>query len=346
MMLGTIRALAIGALLLVGALGADLRPAAAADTEWKMHIVWVPARDEAQTYQKFVDSVNERTGDKLKIQLFNGGSLGVKDVDMLRLLPPGNVFQIAGFYPGYVTRDVPEFANLLPSGLIDDPNKIVELLPMLRELYQGVYDKWGIKLLAFLIPQNRTFHVFCAEPINTLEGLKGKKIRVHEQHSVEMFKKLGIAAQVIPQNDMYVALQQGVVDCAYYPAGYAKTQSLQEVVKHGAYLTPYAIHPLSIIVSKKAFDELPPDVQQIVQEEATKMEKEQIARFQTGEWDDAQIKELVAAGGIMMEPFSEADRKAFAEASRQAWVELNKAAGESSTAYMTKIGSALNLKTE
>jgi proline racemase len=37
-----------------------------------------------------------------------------------------------------------------------------------------------------------------------------------------------VAAQIIPQNDQYMALQTGVVDCAYYASGYAKTASLRE----------------------------------------------------------------------------------------------------------------------
>ena len=52
-------------------------PALAQQVNWKMHIVWVPARPEAQAYQRFVDLVNERAKGKLNITLYPGGSLGV-----------------------------------------------------------------------------------------------------------------------------------------------------------------------------------------------------------------------------------------------------------------------------
>ena len=98
------------AALLGCAIALQALPALAQQVNWKMHIVWVPARDEAKAYQRFADLVNERAKGKLNIALHPGGALGVKDVDMLRVLPAGNVIQIAGLYPGYMTRDLPEYA--------------------------------------------------------------------------------------------------------------------------------------------------------------------------------------------------------------------------------------------
>jgi TRAP-type C4-dicarboxylate transport system substrate-binding protein len=60
-----------------------------AQTNWKMRIIWVAARPEAQSYKAFVDEVNDKAKDKLRIELHQGGALGVKDVDMLRILPAG-----------------------------------------------------------------------------------------------------------------------------------------------------------------------------------------------------------------------------------------------------------------
>ena len=75
--------------------------------------------------KRFADMVNEKAAGKLKIDLHQGGTLGVKDVDMLRILPAGNVIQIAGLYPGYMTRDVPEYASTLPPGVVKEPAKMV-----------------------------------------------------------------------------------------------------------------------------------------------------------------------------------------------------------------------------
>jgi len=61
-------------------------PAMAQQVNWKMHIVWVPARDEAKAYQRFADLVNERAKGKLNIAVHPGGSLGVKDVELSWIL--------------------------------------------------------------------------------------------------------------------------------------------------------------------------------------------------------------------------------------------------------------------
>jgi len=301
--------------------------AAAAATQWKMHIVWVPARVEAQYYTKFVDEVNKQAAGKLEIKLFPGATLGVKDVDMLRVLPRGNVIQIAGLYPGYMTRDEPEYAVTLPPGVVPKPEQLEKLAPTLKSIYQATYDKWGIKLLGFVAHPVRDTHVMCKEPIDTLEGLKGKKVRVWEKAQADTFNKLGIAAQIVGQNDLYMAMRTGVIDCSVYPIHFGLTVSLQEVAPNASYLFPYVLHPLNIIVSKKAYDALPPDVQKILQDAAAKIEKESFDAYLQGQVDKASEEEWKKKGGTVLAPFPEADQKRFADAAREVWNESSRQVG-------------------
>lgn len=320
----------------------QMLPALAQQANWKMHIVWVPAREEAKAYQHFVDLVNERAKGKLSITLYAGGSLGVKDIDMLRVLPPGNVVQIAGLYPGYMTRDVPEYAVTVPPGVIKDAETLVKILPTLTQIYQETYDKWGIKLLGYVAHPVRDTHIYCKEPINSLAQLKGKKLRVWEKFHVETFASLGIAAQVVGQNDLYLAMKTGVVDCAVYPIGFANTISLQEVAPYAAYLFPYVLHPLNLIVSKKAFDTLPPEVQKIVQDAAQEVQKLTVAAYVNGEFDKVATAEFLKKDGKLLAPFSAADQAAFQKAARDIWEreakEIGKKAQENREAVLKGIG--------
>jgi TRAP-type C4-dicarboxylate transport system substrate-binding protein len=328
---------------LVGALVVSLAlPATADPVNWKMHIVWVPAREEAKAYQKFVDLVNERAKGKLAIQMFPGGSLGVKDVDILRVLPPGNVIQIAGLYPGYMTRDEPEYGVTVPPGVIDKADNLVKALPTLTNIYQTTYDKWGIKLLGYVAHPVRDTHMYCKEPINTLAGLKGKKVRVWEKFQADTLASLGISAQVIGQNDLYFAMKTGVVDCAVYPIGHANTVSLQEVAPNASYLFPYVLHPLNLIVSKKAFDALPADVQKIVQDAAAEVQRSTIDSYVKGEYDKTAVAEFQKKGGKLLAPFSAADQATFQKAALTTWEksanEVGKKAQDSRTAVLKSIG--------
>ena len=318
-------------------------PALAQQVNWKMHIVWVPARPEAQDYQRFVDLVNERAKGKLNITLYPGGSLGVKDIDMLRVLPAGNVIQVAGLYPGYMTRDVPEYAVTVPPGVISDAQTLVKALPALTKIYQETYDKWDIKLLGYVAHPVRDTHIYCKEPINSLAQLKGKKLRVWEKFHVETFGALGVSAQVIGQNDLYLAMKTGVVDCAVYPIGFANTISLQEVAPNAAYLFPYVLHPLNLIVSKKAFDALPADVQKIVVDAAQEVEKKTVANYINGDYDKVATAEFAQKGGKLLAPFSAADQATFQKAARTIWEteakEIGKKAQENREAVLKAIGS-------
>lgn len=318
-------------------------PALAQPVNWKMHIVWVPARPEAQDYQRFVDLVNERAKGKLNITLYPGGSLGVKDIDMLRVLPAGNLIQIAGLYPGYMTRDVPEFAVTVPPGVISNAPTLVKALPALTKIYQETYDTWGIKLLGYIAHPVRDTHIYCKEPISSLAQLKGKKLRVWEKFHVQAFDSLGVAAQVVGQNDLYLAMKTGVVDCAVYPIGFANTISLQEVAPNASYLFPYVLHPLNLIVAKKAFDALPADVQKIVVDAAQEVEKKTVANYVNGDFDKVANTEFVQKGGKLLAPFSAADQAAFQKAARAIWEteakEIGKKAQENREAVLKAIGT-------
>ena len=318
-------------------------PSLAQQVDWKMHIVWVPARPEAQDYQHFVNLVNERAKGKLNITLYPGGSLGIKDIDMLRVLPAGNVIEIAGLYPGYMSRDVPEYAVTVPPGVISDAASLVKALPALTKIYQETYDKWGIKLLGYVAHPVRDTHIFCKEPINSLAQLKGKKLRVWEKFHVQTFDSLGVAAQVVGQNDLYLAMRTGVVDCAVYPVGFANTISLQEVAPYAAYLFPYVLHPLNLIVSKKAFDALPADVQKIVVDAAQEVEKKTVANYVNGDFDKVALAEFEKKGGKLLPPFSAADQAAFQKAARTIWEanakEIGKKAQENREAILKAISN-------
>jgi len=313
------------ALALVGAAGmllgaATARPSMAAEIEWKMHLVWVPSRQEVVEAKTWVDRVNERTGDKFHIEMFPGGALGVKDPDMLRILPPGNVIQATMLYPGYVSRDAPELAYSLPEGVLGEAEDIVAIKPLLDDVYETAFNKWGIKYLATFISPDKTINIYCKEPVKSLDDLRDRKLRVWGKALADTFAKLDVSATIIPQNDMYVALQTGVVDCATYYPGAANTLSLQEVTPYWSYLSAYAV-PIPLIVSQKAWAELPADVQAILSEEAEKLSAELADAFVAGNYELAEAEKFDAAGGQKLEDFPVADQEAFTAAAIEVWKE-------------------------
>lgn len=105
-------------------------------------------------------------------------------------------------------------------------------------------------------------------PIRTPDDLKGLKIRTMENPAhMAMVKALGASPTPIAWGEVYMALQQGVVDGQENPVSVIQVAKFNEVQK---YLTldghVYSIPP--ILMNDKFFSSLSPDVQKIITDTA------------------------------------------------------------------------------
>lgn len=327
---------------LVGALTVTGGAAIAAPVEWKMHVVWVPSRPEAVSMKEFADKANELSAGTLKISVFDSGSLGVKDPDMLRVLPSGSTIQAAGLSPAYLTRDLPELPYALPVGVLPAPDDALKVAAPLEKIYREIYARHGIRLLGLVTSPVRNSHIWCKEPINSLSGLKGKKVRVWGKFQVDTFSKLGIAGQIVPQNDMYLALQTGVVDCAAYALAFGKTISLQEVAKNVAYLHPYSEAPLAVIVSESSYNALPEKARRALDEAGKWIMARTEEQFRQGAVLEQQAAaDMKAAGVTVMADFSKEDQDAYRKASIEVWLAVSKSLGARGVANYEAVSGAL-----
>ncbi len=290
------------------------------EVAWKMHTTWAENRAETKAALQWAAQVNARTAGRLKITVYAGGSLGVSDTDMFRILPNGNIIQATVLSPAYVTRDAPELTYSLPNESLDNHKDILKLRDTLNDIYNLSYQKRGIRSLGLVMSPSQNIYVYCKTPVQSLKDLTSRKTRVWGKPLSDALGKLGAATAIIPQGDLYVALQTGVVDCATYIADAANTISLQEVAPHYARLSPYA-SILQLIVSAKAWDKLSPEVQNILQEEAKKVEGVFMQDFIDGGTERAEAAKFNAAGGKYFGDFSAEDRKAYSAAARAVWLE-------------------------
>jgi TRAP-type C4-dicarboxylate transport system substrate-binding protein len=311
-------------------------------TELKMHSVLVKSRPEAIAMQEFADHVYETSGHKLKVNIHHGGALGIKDADLLRILP-GESIDMAGLYAEYLVRDVPELAYVLVQGTLRTADEQLVVMPTIQEIYAQIYSKWGVRIIQAVQTPIRNVHIFCKEPVNTLAQLKGKKLRVWSKHQVQTFAKLGVPAQIIGQNDLYLAMQTGVVDCAVYPVSIAKTISLQEVAKNAAYLHPYAGVPFNIVISERAWKKLTPEHQKILTDSGEWIWNKTAKEFkESAAPAEIEAEKALAASGVkILPPFSQADRDAFTKAARDTWLELSKEVGDAALKNREKVLAAL-----
>src|SRR5690606_5328965 len=139
---------------------------------------------------------------------------------------------ISFIWPTFIGRDAPDLANLYVYGSVSTAEEHLRALPAVKDaLIQGFAER-DIPVVGFMALPIIDASLFCREPVTSLDELRARKLRVGSREQVETFTALGVAAQIVPQNELYSALQTGVVDCALYAARFANSISLQEVAPH------------------------------------------------------------------------------------------------------------------
>ena len=179
----------------------------ASSAEWKFNNGLPEGRGESKQLETFAADVTELTGGSLTIDVFHGGSLNLKDNDVARWLPRGAV-EMGLVWANYLGRDVPALNAVMIQGSVGSPEELISALPEIQEIYTEVLGEMDIVPTGFMALPLLKASIFCREqPVRTLEDLRTRKLRVWSNDQVETFTKLGVSAQIIGQNDLYVALQ-------------------------------------------------------------------------------------------------------------------------------------------
>ena len=327
--------------LLAGALSLGIFAGQAAAAEWKFNNGLPETRNEAKQLNTFAEDVTELSDGSLNIKVFHGGSLNLKDNDVVRWLPGGAV-QMGLVWANYLGRDAPALSAVLVQGSVGSSDELLKVLPTIQEIYKQELDDWGIETAGFMALPLLKASIFCRdEPVRTLDDLKKKKLRVWSKDQVETFTKLGVPAQIVGQNDLYVALQTGVVDCAVYPALFAHTISLQEVAKYASYLYPIASVPYVLGADKEAWDSLTDAEKDAVTTAAARVWERTNEYTKAEENEQAARAKLTEQGVEFLDAFSDEDRAAFLDAASETWKEMAEEAGGNAPEYRERILAVL-----
>ncbi len=318
-------------------LGLGVAVGAANAAEWKFNNGLPEGRGESKQLEIFAADVAELSGGSLTIKVFHGGSLNLKDNDVARWLPRGAV-EMGLVWANYLGRDVPALNAVMVQGSVGSSEELIMALPEIQEIYTEVLAEWDIVPTGFMALPLLKASIFCRkQPVRTLDALRTRKLRVWSNDQVQTFTKLGVSAQIVGQNDLYVALQTGVVDCAVYPALFAHTISLQEVTKYASYLYPVAGVPYVLGASQGAWDGLTDAERNAVSTAAARV-WERTNEYSKAEENEQAARARLAEQGIeFLDAFSDEDRGAFLEAASATWQEMAEEAGGKAPEYRQRI---------
>lgn len=165
----------------------------------------------------------------------------------------------------------------------------------------------GFVGLAFYDSGARSIYT-AKKPVKTLADAKGLKVRVQQSDLwVALLEAMGANATPMPYGEVYTALKTGLVDAAEnnYPS-YESSRHF-EVAKFYS-KTEHSMAPEILLFSKKVWDTLTPQDQQIIRQAA----KESVVTMRKL-WDEREAKALqvVTAGGAQI---IEVDKASFQNA--------------------------------
>jgi TRAP-type transport system periplasmic protein len=255
---------------------------------------------------KFADVVKAKTNGRIEVQVAPSAQLG-DDAAMVTALRTG-ALDISANSQGAVANAVPEFAAYGMPFMFSSTAQAFKVLdgPLGKELADRSAEK-GMVVLGYW--DNGIRHMTNSKkPITKVEDMKGLKMRTPpDAVLVDIMQALGAEAQQIKFAELYVALQQGVVDGQENPLVNIHSSKLYEVQKHLA-LTSHMFQMTPFLMSKRSWDRLSEADRKAILEASA--EATALQRKLSQEADDKLLADLKSKGVQV----TVVDKAAFAKA--------------------------------
>jgi len=163
-------------------------------------------------FEYFKERVEELTNGELEVRLYHAGALAAGNRELIEGTQTGQI-EIAVATAASMANFTPEFDLFGLPFLIKDYEhmKKVAELKELRDVLDKASENIGLVLLGMSTGGMR--QIYSKVPIETVDDLKGLKIRVMEVDGIiATFKALGAIPVPMAFTELYSALQTGVVD--------------------------------------------------------------------------------------------------------------------------------------
>lgn len=215
---------------------------------------------------KWAEMIKTMSNGRLNISIFYADQL-IPTGEILPALENNLVemaFTCACYYTGAVPEGNLNSASLPPMiiGSIADAKRLWWEEGGLDEIIREAYLEHGIYYVGTIFTGEQVHH-WSRKPISNLAEMAGYKPRSYG-YLAKTFQELGADPAFIPLADVYTSLASGLIDGAMTAAN-TYTLSRHDEVAPYFYSDPLVNgSSMSIMVSKKAWDELPADIQEIV----------------------------------------------------------------------------------
>lgn len=206
--------------------------------------------------------VEAKTNGNVKIQIFPNSQLGSEEESLSQVqtgsleMATASIGPLTTFEKKFFVLDIPFLFNTYEEAWMVMDSKIG------RGLLDALEAK-GFKGLSFM--ENGFRHVTSSvKPIKTVADFKGLKIRTMQapMHMAN-FKALGANPTPVPWSELYLSMQQKVVDGEENPIANMWDLNMYEVQKYVS-LTRHVYDAMPLVANLKWFNKLPKEYQEAV----------------------------------------------------------------------------------
>ena len=278
----------------MGAFAAGGREAATAEVyEWSLASTLPETHPVHKSLLYFADQVRELTDGQIDITVYGGGQLG-DERDYIEGIELGtiDVTKVSAAPLGQFADSLQVVS--LPFIFRDQAHQHAVLRGEIGDRLMSELEENGFKGLTFMDSGFRSVTTSTG-PVRTPADMQGQKIRVMPSAPlIDTINALGATAVPMGQGEVYVALQQGVIDGWENNEPTVIAFNMQEVAEYYSYTRHVSI-PDILIMSADSFNALPADLQSAVMDAAAAT-----APFHTQIWNDyvEEAKRELAARGM------------------------------------------------
>ena len=284
------------AVLRAGLVAALATTASAASAEtFKLAIPLPPGHSIIRFgFAPWVECVKEQSKGAIEVNMFPGNQIA----DTLGTLDAVNngLAELSMLVPSVLSDKMPLSGISMMPGMGDTA---VEMAAAFRKVFDAggpladEFTKNKIKMLwVQLLPAYQL--VSKSGPLETLDQIKGRKLRVAGGLMGLTVRSVGAVPVDIPAADAYMAVQQGTVDGVVFALSSVQSYKLQEVVKGISSNGSFGSSPTILVIDSGIWAKLSPDKQKVLTDCSAKTERD--VNKSLDDENEALKKAFVAAG--------------------------------------------------
>lgn len=293
----------------------------------RIGLLHTPMHSYYQTFEHFKENVEARSNGQIQVDILHSGQLG-GEREMQEMVALGTLEMAL---TGVIVVYEPLFAIFELPFLYTDRDHVRRVIDagIIQEASESLLEQ-DLRLVSMVENGFRNI-TNSVRPINGPADVAGLSIRTPENAAqVETFRALGAVVTPMAFNELYGALQQGVVDGQENPLQNIMSGRLYEVQDHLA-ITGHIYNLAYIVASESFLSRLPEDLRAMVLEEAAAMSDFQLNLAEAQE--DELLGQLEEQGMQVTYP----DQDAFREATAGVYDIFFERFGDSARDYIARI---------